>query len=175
MGFTAPGTRATDYFMTAAVWNAEIVDNMNTAIEHLLVRKPSDEPLTSNTTLQNDDHLLAAMLANEAWQFKLIVLVTGNTTGNIKIAFTIPSGTLHMVGVAKDASGTVVQQDFLSSGTDVRNFLVPGATALPIVIQGVVVCGGTPGNFQMQWAQNVSNATTTNVKANSTLWGVKLA
>lgn len=42
-------------------------------------------------------------------------------------------------------------------------------------IKGFVVNGATPGNLQLQWAQNTANASDTTVRTNSAMKAWKLA
>jgi len=170
MGFTAPTTRATDFLVTAAVWNAEHVDNFNTAVMHLINRKTADES-TSSTTLQNDDHLLTPTIPlNEVWLLEW-ALTAVSTAGAFKVAITFPSGTFSgaITGVGGDlfvsGNGTVTNTQTASSNS--------ATDGMAHRLRGVFTCGGTGGVVTLQWAS--SAGTNVTMKANSTLWGMKLA
>jgi len=178
MAFTAPVTRATDFLVTAAIWNTEHVDNFNTAVMHLIARKSGDESLPSSTVLQDDDTLIAPVGTTEVWKFEYSLLVTG-AAGDIHFGFTYPaSGTVSSNIVGFNTSSTL-QGLLLADATspaDASSWLVTSDTVpclyvIPVTYTG----GGTAGSLTLQWAQATSNATATVVKANSTLWGVKLA
>src|SRR6266545_4692897 len=98
MPFTAPVTRATDFLVTAAIWNAEHVDNFNTAVMHLMVRKTADESVVSSTVQQNDDVLFFAVAANEIWRFELMLITTG--TFDFAGQMTFPSGRIDGSAIA---------------------------------------------------------------------------
>lgn len=180
MAFTAPVTRATDFLVTAAIWNAEHVDNFNTAVEHLTVRKTADQSVTSSTVLVDDTALVLPLLANEIWQFKFFVVYGAGTVGDMKLGYTFPTGgDLRMSGpAALDAGGTLAYYIFstTTSPTTARTFIGNGvASYVTLPMEGVFVNGANAGNLTLQFAQNTSDATSTTVKANSTLWAVKLA
>ena len=179
MAWTAPRTWTDGELVTKAIMDPHVRDNFLAVGPHLIVRKTADESVTSSVVLQNDDVLLMAVAANEIWKFELSLLVTGNATGDFFAAFTFPtSGTISAHSVHNGAGGTVALQLFSSttSPTSGRSFgLTNGSPPESILISGVYVNGANAGNLQLQWAQNVSDATATVVKANSTLWAVKLA
>lgn len=135
-----------------------------------LVRKTANESVTSSTSLQNDDHLVLALGANESWEFDAFVFCTsGSNTPDIKFAFTVPTGTtLNWVSEFQEGSTVSNNSLITASGTSVNNAITSGSTDL-IRIRGVVTTGANAGNLQFQWAQNSSNGTSTQVLANSYL------
>jgi hypothetical protein len=183
MGWITPKTWSSGETLTAANFNIHIRDNLLAVGPHLIVRKPSDESLTSNSTMQDDDDLLLALEVNTTYRVHLVVLFTANPTpGNIKIQFTMPAScSVFTMGNGVNIAGTNWTNPMIgtSSPTSVGDFLGFGAGTAGDVrvlpIEGVVVNGANTGNFRMQWAQNSTSTTATVVKANSTLWAVKLA
>jgi len=177
MAFTAPVTRATDFLVTAAIWNAEHVDNLNTAVMHLHARKTADESIASSTTLQDDDTLQLAVGANEIWAVRYVLKMTIPITPQAKMAFTFPaSGDISVSGTEFNAAGTMVKITFQGTTTPTATQDFLGSTAnRTIMLEGTFVNAGTPGTLILQWAQNVSNASATIMKTNSSLWVVKLA
>jgi hypothetical protein len=173
MAFTAPATRATDFLITAAIWNAEHVDNINTAIPHLLAYKSANESLTSNTTLQDDDHLFFTMAASDVWHIQVGLHVSGGNDSNIALAFTLPSGSMMLSNFSFSPGNTAQLVDWVASGASqtVRSHI----NGSYIWIGGTVQNGATPGNFRLQWAQAASVATALVVNKGSTIMGVKLA
>ena len=180
MAFTAPVTRATDFLVTAAIWNAEHVDNINTAWPHLIARKTADQPVTSSTVLVDCTTMVAPVLANEVWQFEFDVLYSAGTTGDLKLGFTIPaSSRIDMSCSWLDSTGSARTQRMwgTTSPTTADNFVGNGVgnDRLFIPIRGIYVGGANAGNVTLQMAQNSSDAVSTTVFTNSTVWGLKLA
>ena len=179
MAYTTPRTWTDGELVTKAIMDVHVRDNFNAMGPHLIVRKTSDQSVTSSTVLVNDSVLVLPVGVSEIWHFTFFVVYTGASTGDIKIAFTFPSGgDIRMSLIGRNAAGTVVDQNFstTTSPTSSIDFAAAGTTfANTLPLTGVFVNGGTGGNLQMQWAQQTSDATATIVKANSTLWAVKLA
>jgi hypothetical protein len=170
-------TRATDFLVTAAVWNADVVSNMNSLMA-LKVRKPSDESLTANTTLQNDDHLVLTVAANEVWQVECFLRFTASSAGDLKTAWTFPaSGELNVIANGEDTSNIdyIHSNTYTTSPTSNIQFGGNGANTSPAHFKMLLTNAGTAGTLQLQWAQSASDGTATVVKTNSTLWAVKLA
>jgi hypothetical protein len=159
--------------MTAAVWNADVVSNFNNGVR-LLAYKSADELLAANTTLQNDDHLLFAMTANDVWTINVgLHLIDASGNANFKVAFTIPSGSMMLTVTWRDTGNAITQFNWTVSGTSQTLRAVSGGQYCNIA--GTVTNGATPGNFQMQWAQATSDAGNTTVKKGSSITGIKLA
>jgi hypothetical protein len=182
MGWTAPATWTVGELVLASKLNTHVRDNMLAVGPHLIVRKTADESVTSSTTLQNDDHLVFTGGVNEVWQVGLTILYEGSATGDIKIAFTYPTGSGFKLalGASGVTNGPTAQNDAaVSDGASPSNSLVYfgiGAGLARVVnMLGVWAVGATGGNLQLQWAQNASDATATKVLTHSTLWAVKLA
>jgi len=176
MPFTAPVTRATDFLVTAAIWNAEHVDNFNTAVMHLMVRKTADESVVSSTVQQNDDVLFFAVAANEIWRFELMLITTG--TFDFAGQMTFPSGRIDGSAIATSGAGTIALTNLGSNSSPSLQWVARcDSTTVPRThsVYGIFANGGSAGNLQLQWAQGTSGATATIVKANSTLWAVRLA
>lgn len=176
MGWTDPATWSVGELVLASKMNTHIRDNLN-ATTSVRVVKPSDESVTSSTTLQNDDHLLVAMGVNEVWFADFVLRVIDNSSGaaDFKLAFTVPTGaTLSLYSTYIAVSGSTVEfQEFTTSGLSTT----VGMTNVirPMRISGIVANGANEGNLQLQWAQAVSNASSVQVKANSILIATKLA
>jgi hypothetical protein len=140
---------------------------------HTLIRKAANESVTNSTTLQNDDHLVLAMGANEAWEFEAWILAgVGNSgTPDFKYTFAAPAGsTINWVASHQQVASTAQTNVAMvtASGTTVNIDMTSNQTYL-VRVRGVVVTGGTAGNLQLQWAQNALNAVATTVQANSFL------
>lgn len=179
MAFTAPITRATDFLVTAAVWNAEHVDNMNTAWPHLVVRKTSDQSVTSSTALVDDTALQLTVAANEVWRMQYVLRIEGSGIGDFKNSWTFPaSGRITAGATADNPSGSpfTKQWDITTGDASPGTWGTNGAGVVyTLVIEGTYVGAGSAGTVILRWAQNTSDATATKVLTNSTLWAVKLA
>lgn len=184
MAWTTPRTWTDGELVTAAIMNAHVRDNLNASAPHLIVRKTSDQTVTSSVTLVSDTALIAPLAANEVWHLRWGILYSTAGVADIRIAF--------------NASATLTYLAFRTAGMDNANAVsTPGwylgaasgdtastnffssenGTASPayIEITGVVVAGAGASNITMKWAQGTSDASNTIVKTNSTVWGVKLA
>ena len=180
MAWTTPRDWSTGEFVNEAMMDTHIRDNFLAMGPHLIVRKPSDESVTSSTTFQADDHLLMAVAANEVWLTRWVVVWTGSTTGDINTRFTFPAGgELTLSALRSDGTGT--QTPFMFGYTTSptaaisSESLASGGLRTFIIFDIQFTNSGTAGNVALEWAQLSSNGTATIVKANSTLWGVKLA
>ena len=182
MAFTAPTTRATDFLVTAAVWNAEHVDNFNTAMMHLIGRKTSDQSVTSSTVLVDATSLGVTVAANEVWiiEYRLRMVAGTAGAGGYKLAWTFPtSGEVEVEHVGVDSSG-VIRLDRAyattspATGTSM-DVPIASASVNALFVHGFYVGGGNAGTVQLQFSQYNSSGTATTMKAQSTVWGVKLA
>lgn len=143
-----------------------------------VVRKTSNETVTSSTALQNDNELLAAVLANTLYRVDMFVIYDGATTGDIKLGFTAPAGaTFDWTATAFDpaiGAGALIGSVKLSHSTiasaEPAGAVGTGAGNRSVArIAGWLLVAGTAGTFQFQWAQNASDATATTVLAGSVL------
>lgn len=174
MAWTNPKTWSVGETLTAANFNTHIRDNLLAVGEHLIVRKTADES-DSTATHQNDDVLLVAVAANEIWQFRFNLLVVAATTTDFKCRLTFPTGG-NLSCITTGRAGAVPE------GADISSSISPstesshntaGSVSNHVIVEGVYVNGGTAGNLQLQWSGQAAASCT--VKANSTLWAVKLA
>ena len=140
------------------------------------IYKTADESVTNSTTLQNDDHLLFAMGANEKWQVNILLLPqSASDTPDCKAALSLPTGAVYYGNKAcinTAATGNLCERwegastAFCASAA-IRSYFT--------AYNGVVINGANAGNFQLQWAQNTANATATTIKAGSFIIAHKLA
>lgn len=132
--------------------------------------KTTAEPVTSSTTLQDDDDLKVTLMAYERVQFRAELWLDGAAAGDIDIAFAVPSGAVlkwsPVNNIKLDASDAIVQQDPVTSGAITFG---TGAGGRLVSIVGEVRTDGTAGDLQLQFAQNASNATATRILAQSWL------
>ena len=163
--------------VTEAIMDTHIRDQFKTT-PHLLVRKTADETVNNSTTLQNDDVLVATVGTTDVWHFWWYLIWNSNTTADLKIAWTFPaSGLVTYSYVWRDSVPNVVTISEADSSSPTTSQDIQGSAAVqgPLAIQMTYVGGGTGGSVQLQWAQNTANVSDTIMKANSTLYGLKLA
>lgn len=142
-----------------------------------LVVKAADEAVASSTTLQNDNELFLPLGANEVW------MVTGtyffdsaSSTPGAKIGLTVPSGASVLWDTPTNwglAAGSSTGIGLTAASTFAVSLL--STSTNPITLRYRVTNGATPGNFQLTWAQNVSNSTATNLRKYSVLAALRIA
>jgi len=141
--------------------------------------KSADESVTSSTAFQDDDNLLFAVANGETWTFELLLVTTGTSSGDIKVAFSIPANTSIAWGGVGQSSGesnanqTPVNIQAYTAGGDANSLLygtVGANSPTTIIIRGTVtVNSGSGGNVVLRWAQASSQSTGTTVRARSHL------
>lgn len=148
------------------------IDFMSGVFAH----KTADEPLASNTTFQNDDHLSLPFAASKMYTIDGKLYLEGPTAGDIKLQLTW--------------TGTVTRLDWAATGLattattaegDMLSIAQLGATTPPVApittgtitsnwstieVSGLLIAS-TAGVLTLQWAQATSNATNTIVKKGS--------
>jgi len=179
MAWTAPKTWSVGEVVTAANMNIHLRDNLLAVGPHLIARKPSDETVTSSTVFQADDHLLAPVGVNEVWWLQWVFIATGATAGDMKVQWTFPSaGFVSWQTIGFNDAGTLTnsEQGIGTSPTSQFTLFLLGATT-PIVrtVDMFYTGGANAGNVAAEWAQVTSSGTATTMRANSALWGMKLA
>jgi hypothetical protein len=150
------------------------------------IAKTADETINSSTTLQNDDHLVLPVVANAVYKFELDLYMIESTdfVGDFKMSFTCPTGaTFDMHGsgahITDLSAGTSSNGEWIgklatSSAAASLSFGV-GTSLTGVRVYGRLVMSSTAGNFQMQWAQNASDATGTTLKAGSIMTMTRIA
>lgn len=133
-----------------------------------LVEKDADETVNNSNSLQDDDHLKYTMAADTAYAIEMSIHYTSPTGGpDFRYAFTIPAGaSMNLMGQGFTGATAVANCRIIVSGTP----CVLSGSATPdwtISVIGIVQTAGTPGDFQLQWAQNSATAVDTVVKKNS--------
>lgn len=162
---------------TAPEWGASLTGDL---LDWQYVRKSADESVTSSTALQNDDHLTLAIAANETWALEYILFLSGADAGDFKSALSVPAGaTGWRGGIGPGVAATSGESDgrFTVKG-DFTNDLIFGTNVTDTVtalIRTIVINGANAGNVVLQWAQNTSNGTATQVRQNSHLLARRVA
>jgi hypothetical protein len=156
-------------------------DVMRYWVQQVHALKTADETVTSSTTAQNDDHLVVPLLASSRYWIEFFIIYDAVQAADIKIQWSVPAGsTLRWThgGLGTGVTSTIGEVSrFFRSQSDIGTVggpAVGGGTNAIIPGEGWIDVAGTPGNLQLQWAQNVANATGTVVRANSLLIAQRL-
>ena len=135
------------------------------------VAKPADESVTSSTVLQADDHLSLTVTAGATYAIDGCLIVSGDPAGDLALTVTAPPGstggwtpTATTLGTT-DGTGSVRLTRF--------DFGAPSSMGVTAAGLMVVPTGGlnagTDGTVAVQWAQAVSSAAATTLRAGSWL------
>jgi hypothetical protein len=132
----------------------------------IFVRKTADETVNNSATLQNDDVLLAAVAANQVYEFELQFHYNSGTTPDIKFGWTFPSGLTMVYDIYSVGGGS-----FLGYGQTQATVPALDGLGSPIggLAKGIIAGTYAAGTLQLQWAQNTANASNTIVLAGSYL------
>lgn len=145
---------------------------------YAMVRKTADQVLTaSSTTLQDVSGLVVAMttgVSGAIYPFEAELFYDAATAADIKFAFTIPTGATMRWGLIAAATGGGASGDgTFATATASASAIAAGgagvATFLNARIWGELTMSTNAGNFQLQAAQNTSDASVTTVAARSRL------
>lgn len=132
------------------------------------VYKSAEETVNNSDVLQDDNHLLFAVGANEAWAFNMVLYMNSGTTPDIKLQINVPSGATGFydspTGVPSAMTAFGSPQTQSTSGSDQQMFFT-----------GTVINGATPGNLQLQWAQNLATLSDTKILKGSCIIAYRLA
>lgn len=138
-----------------------------------IVRKTSDETVNNSASLQDDDALLFAIGASEAWLFEFSCFYDTGTTPDIKFAITCPASPtlIYWTASGLDATGGMRNDSTTqtSSGSSTTHDGQGSGTIRHTTLKGIIVNGANAGNVTLQWAQNTANGSNTIVKAGSYL------
>lgn len=144
------------------------------------VRKPSDQSIASNATLQNDTALVLPVLANASYAVECAIICDGGTVGDAKFAFSWPaSATMPWSMISYITTGTQVSSGntpFLgsfaspTSGSSAFGAGLCGAGNQGFVLlKGNLTTTSTAGNVQLMWSQLASDGTAATVRTGSTM------
>jgi len=123
--------------------------------------------VVSSTVLVDHAELFFTPAINKKYFALLTTYVTASSSGDMKQAFTIPTGASGNILTGAQYMAALDEQAAVITTTAPLGVNAAGLVeySFPIKIQ----MGATPGNIQYQFAQNTSNATPTIIKAGTTL------
>lgn len=153
----------------------DITAGLLTSMLPIIKPKAVTEPVTASTAMQNDDELFSAVSANATYSVMLHLFHDAATAADITIGWAGPAGATMNWGavvahVNETSSGTVanvsMQTRIISEVQDIGGGASTGTYS---VVHGTLITSSTAGTLNFQWAQRVSSATPTNVRAGSML------
>lgn len=167
--------------LTTGTTRVITMPDMDVSLVSMVVkRKTADESVTGSTTVQDDDHLLFAIGANEEWcaTFNVIFESSVMSTCGFKTTLTFPAGSTQAIQAvfSPDPVGLGAGKYITTSGATLVN-TVPGggSTQVILTISVWALNGATPGNVTFQWAQSVSNGTALTARKGSFLTAQRIA
>jgi hypothetical protein len=141
---------------------ASEVSSAVTELRLLSALKSSDQNVgPSNTTLADVTGMGIAVVANAVYEFHMSLQYSTNTTADIKLAFTFPTGLVMDVGAMGFAAGS---EAWITTRGIQTTTWTWGGTGNSAYWHGTVTTGANAGTLQLQAAQNTSTAVTTNVE-----------
>jgi len=140
-----------------------------TRIPFRVVIKTVDETLNNNDVLQADDELKFGVLANEVWEFQILLIGDLKVASDITWSFGVPAG----------ASMTLLREDYgnwlsQNNALIVRNDVVAAPALYEYHNKALYIGGANGGNVQLYWAQETAAVEDTVIKAKSYIIGRKL-
>lgn len=162
--------------MAAPTWATNDVpaaSDFNTWFQNInFARKTTTESVTSSTTLQVDDELIVAVEANAVYRVTAFITYGGASGADMKLLFRTPtSGSFTGIGIilTSAAASQSDAQNLPYGGNASEVWGCLGSGSQVGLVEGVLVTAGTAGNFQVEWAQNSSSGTATQIFGNSFL------
>lgn len=144
----------------------------------LTAYKTVDEPLNTNASVQDDDHLFVAVEASKTYAvYGRLWWTSTSQTPDIRVGFSGPTGatmTHSLIGQptsATSGTGTVDTGVATAIGTEHTRGTINGD--LTGFLVGTLVVSTTAGTFRLRWSQATSDAANVTLKAGS--WIVLVA
>nr|WP_157554045.1 hypothetical protein [Herbidospora sakaeratensis] len=146
---------------------------MNDVPQFATVVKPSDESVSSSTTLQNDDHLILSLPTNSTFIMDAMIIYLSPGNADFKGAWSGPSGaTLQWftdAGSSAETVGVHAVNRIVYQISETTSILAPGLDPFLMCYKpkGILTTGGSNGNLTFRWAQATSQASAAVAKAGS--------
>lgn len=139
--------------------------------------RTADATPVLNTTMTNDDTLFWPVAANATYVFFLYLIYTGSATGGFKFQLTAPSGaSAKFTGTWNVAGGGAFPTALGALSTPQTVTIGTLNAEYDSFWQGTLVTSSTTGNFQLQWAEQATDAVHGSyVWAKSALWAQRIS
>ena len=142
------------------------IDVSSLSASTISIRKTADETVNNSKALQNDDHLLFAVTATEVVSFAVVLkFISATATPSLQVSFAVPAGGSVVLHSSADIGVLAATTGVLAGGS--AFVFDTNASARYAILWGLYVAGGTAGNVQLQWAQNVATVEDTKILTNS--------
>lgn len=128
------------------------------------ISKSVDESVTSSAVYQDDDQLTVSVVANATYKIEYFLRWTCGTTGGAKGQFVAPAGATFSSGTSAFAATPLALMNDVGVTSSAQS-----SQALRLKTSG------TAGSLTLQWAQSVSDATSTICKADSYILVTRVA
>jgi hypothetical protein len=136
----------------------EIVDAADSIVGKF-IRKQATESVTSSTTMQDDDDLLAELPVG-VWRVQIWLTATGATAGDIKTTWT------NTVSTTSNLDGGILLGGFAFTST--VNYGLSAANHA--IYEDLLIDVSVAGSIQLQWAQVASSGTSTTLSTSSRMY-----
>jgi len=138
--------------------------------------KPSDQSVNNSGVPVVTAGLSISLLINEVWMFKVIFIGEGVAGTNLLIETLGPAGCLVKCrALAADVGDAVYGYDMHQGSSFSAVVPAIGSNRWICEIEGMLINGGTAGDFDFLMSQQIPTVGDTTVKANSCVFAVKLA
>lgn len=167
-----------------------ITASLLSSMQPMTARKTADTSRAATTVTTADPHLQFTVAANAVYTWWGWLKYDGPIAGDINIDFTTPAGALgewmgHAVGIGRVIGATDVASPAFTADTvgttgymlrmetndvaSARGFgtLGTGGTPLTMNMKGTLRVASASGTFSMDWAQRISDATSTTIYTDS--------
>lgn len=156
--------------------NEAILDRLASLNPSTTAYKTVDETIISTGTYQDDDHLFVTVEASGVYVYTIQGAYNSGVTPDFRQRFSVPSGAFAGTYYQYfDATNAMVRASYSVPADGAITGLQGKATDTPFEFGGVYTVGSTGGVMQWQWAQDVSTASNTIVRAASRLSVVRVA
>jgi hypothetical protein len=174
--FTPTGTISSTSVQAAL---AEVAAESSGQVLTLFARKTANEAVTASTAVQDDDHLFLTVEPNAVYLIDaFLIYLAGNNNPDLLLAWSGPAGATFdwtaggLLSTVTTVTGSIHLQHRAIGETVAVGATTSAAVARP---SGLLVTGVNGGTFRFRWAQNTSDASATEVRANSWLRAQRVA
>lgn len=122
--------------------------------------------VNNTTSLANCNGINLVLAAGTTYEFQIDLRYTTNTTADLKLAWTVPSGvTMDWGGIAYNTG-----ESFTAFGGLIESSVPAlGGTGSAAKLFGVIGVSSTGGTVQLRFSQNTMDASNTDINVNSTI------